>query len=61
MKTFAITGTEIFGQSTCLHCHQLIVEVADIGWVDPDLGDSYDLCPSDPFANHQPQQPAAYT
>lgn len=41
--------------AVCAHCHQRIVEVDEVGWVDPDGGDSYDLCPGDPYGNHEPQ------
>jgi hypothetical protein len=38
----------------CRHCRQEIVEVADIGWLDPTPGDTYDLCPASPYGEHQP-------
>lgn len=40
--------------SRCRTCGQLIVEVPEVGWIDPDRGDTYDLCPLDPWANHDP-------
>jgi hypothetical protein len=45
-------------RSTCRHCGQHIVRVPEVGWVDPVAGDSYDVCPGDPFGNHDPA-PAA--
>jgi hypothetical protein len=38
----------------CRYCHQLIVEAPDIGWLDPTPGDTYDLCPGSPYADHEP-------
>jgi hypothetical protein len=38
----------------CRYCHQGIVEVPDIGWLDPKPGDTYDLCPASPYGDHEP-------
>ena len=38
----------------CRNCHQEIVEVPDIGWLDPKPGDTYDLCPGSPYGDHEP-------
>ena len=38
----------------CRHCHQEIVEVAEIGWLDPTPGDTYDLCPDSSYGDHEP-------
>ncbi|MEO5653752.1 MAG: hypothetical protein ABIN79_03005 [Marmoricola sp.] len=38
----------------CRYCDQEIVKVAGIGWLDPAPGDSYDLCPGSPYADHEP-------
>jgi hypothetical protein len=40
--------------ANCRYCHQEIVEVPDIGWLDPKRGDTYDLCPGSPYADHEP-------
>ncbi len=36
------------------YCHQEIVQVPDVGWLDPKFGDDYDLCPASPYADHEP-------
>jgi hypothetical protein len=41
-------------RAVCRNCGQLIVRVDGIGWLDPDIWDTYDLCPDDPYGNHQP-------
>jgi hypothetical protein len=33
------------------------VKVDGIGWLDPDAGDTYDICPEDPYGNHEPSRP----
>ena len=38
----------------CRYCDQEIVEAPDIGWLDPDPGDTYDLCPSSSYGDHEP-------
>jgi hypothetical protein len=38
----------------CRFCHQEIVDVADIGWLDPTPGDTYDLCPASAYGEHRP-------
>ncbi|MCW2848411.1 MAG: hypothetical protein JWR90_2385 [Marmoricola sp.] len=38
----------------CRYCNQDIVKVADIGWLDPTPGDTYDLCPGSPYGDHEP-------
>lgn len=38
----------------CRACGQLIVDVPEVGWVDPDPGSGYDLCAEDRLGNHQP-------
>jgi hypothetical protein len=38
----------------CRYCDQDIVEVPDIGWLDPTPGDTYDLCPGSPYGDHEP-------
>ena len=38
----------------CRYCDQGIVEVPDIGWLDPSPGDTYDLCPISPYGDHEP-------
>ena len=38
----------------CRYCDQEIVEVPDIGWLDPTPGDTYDLCPGTPYGDHEP-------
>lgn len=39
----------------CVHCGQLIVRVPEVGWFDPHLGTSYDICPADRYGNHLPE------
>lgn len=41
-------------QSECRYCHREIVEVPEIGWLDPVPGDTYDLCPVSPYGDHEP-------
>ena len=55
MKTW-VRREDLAGQpaSRCRACGHLIVEVPEVGWIDPDRGDTYDLCPLDPWANHDP-------
>jgi hypothetical protein len=38
----------------CRYCHQEIVEAAGIGWLDPTPGDTYDVCPDNPYGDHEP-------
>ena len=40
--------------SICAHCHVRLVDVPEVGWVDPERGGSYDVCPLDPWGNHAP-------
>lgn len=55
MKKFSHTvDGETLPQARCRYCHELIVEVPGIGWLDPTPGDTYDLCPSSPYGDHQP-------
>ena len=38
----------------CRYCDQRIVEVPDVGWLDPSPGDTYDLCPASRYGDHEP-------
>jgi hypothetical protein len=38
----------------CRYCNEDIVEVRDVGWLDPTPGDSYDMCPGSPYGDHEP-------
>jgi len=40
-------------RSRCRHCHEELVHVSDVGWVNPAAGSAYDMCDADPYANHQ--------
>ena len=40
--------------SVCEHCHLVICLVPAVGWLDPSFGDSYDICPDDPYGSHAP-------
>lgn len=57
MITKAWTRTEdLRGRPCCIcaHCHVRLVDVPEVGWVDPERGGSYDVCPLDPWGNHAP-------
>jgi hypothetical protein len=41
-------------KARCRYCGQLIVDVPGVGWLDPDPGDSYDICPAQPYGIHEP-------
>lgn len=42
----------------CTRCERPLAFVDDVGWVDT-TGDGYDMCATDPYANHLPG-PKAY-
>jgi hypothetical protein len=55
MKTWT-RDEDLTGHQTC-HCRscgRVIVDVPDVGWVDPGPGGAYDLCAGDSLGNHQP-------
>lgn len=56
MKAFGRRGTVNGPREICSHCGHEIVDVPQVGWVAPALGDSYDLCSGDSFGNHLPQR-----
>lgn len=37
----------------CRACGRLIVDVPEVGWVDPGPGGAYDFCTEDRFGNHR--------
>ena len=39
----------------CQHCHQVIVAVPEVGWVDPAKDHPYDMCPDQPMGIHDPE------
>ncbi|MCD4523919.1 hypothetical protein [Nocardioides sp. cx-173] len=41
-------------RSVCRHCHEAIVSIDEVGWLDPDGRHTYDICPLDRFGNHAP-------
>jgi len=45
--------------SECRHCGEKVVYVDEVGWFDPDLTHSYDICPGDPYGNHAVWVPGA--
>jgi hypothetical protein len=46
----------------CKHCHASIVFLPAFGWVSLDcLDDCYDMCPAEPFANHEPPTHARHS
>ncbi len=56
MKAFGRRGTVNGPREICSNCGHEIVDVPQVGWVAPALGDSYDLCSGDSFGNHLPQR-----
>jgi len=56
VKAFGRRGTVNGPREICSHCGHEIVDVPQVGWVAPALGDSYDLCSGDSFGNHLPQR-----
>jgi len=40
--------------AVCAHCHVRLVDVPEVGWVDPGRDGPYDVCPEDPWGNHAP-------
>jgi hypothetical protein len=56
MKAFVRRGTVAGPREICSHCGHLIVDVPQIGWVAPGLGESYDLCSGDTYGNHLPRR-----
>ncbi|MCW2834530.1 MAG: hypothetical protein JWN68_2483 [Nocardioides sp.] len=55
MKRFThIVDGDLLPHDNCRFCHEQIVQVSDIGWLDPTPGDTYDLCPSGPYGDHEP-------
>ncbi len=38
----------------CRFCHRGIVDAPEIGWLDPTPGETYDLCPSSAYGDHEP-------
>ncbi len=43
-------------RAECRHCHQALVYVPGVGWVNPAIGGAYDMCDADPYANHEPHR-----
>ncbi|MFZ2013284.1 MAG: hypothetical protein WAV00_05630 [Nocardioides sp.] len=43
-----------FPRARCRYCHREILEDPELGWFDPEPGDSYDMCPGNPNADHEP-------
>lgn len=43
-------------RARCRHCHQALVYVPGVGWVNPAIGGAYDMCDVDPYANHDPHR-----
>ncbi|WP_164519759.1 hypothetical protein [Nocardioides ferulae] len=33
------------------------MDVPEVGWLDPDFGDAYDMCEANPYGNHLPGRP----
>jgi len=56
VKAFGRRGTVSGPREICSHCGHVIVDVPQVGWVAPELGDSYDLCSGDTFGNHLPRR-----
>jgi hypothetical protein len=56
VKSFVRRGTVDGPREVCSHCGHVIVDVPQVGWVAPGLGDSYDLCSGDILANHLPRR-----
>lgn len=56
MKAFVRRATVPGPREICSHCGHVIVDVPQVGWVAPALGDSYDLCSGDSFGNHLPRR-----
>jgi hypothetical protein len=56
VKAFVRRGTVNGPREICSHCGHVIVDVPQVGWVAPELGDSYDLCSGDTFGNHLPRR-----
>jgi len=54
MKTLLKVDHQPHRRAVCRHCHQSIVDVDGVGWLDPDVGDTYDICPGDVYGNHEP-------
>lgn len=40
-------------RSRCRHCHEELVHLPHVGWVNPAAGGAYDMCDADPYANHE--------
>lgn len=60
VKAFGRRGSVHGPREICSHCGHLIVDVPQVGWVAPELGDSYDLCAGDTFGNHLPRHESAH-
>jgi hypothetical protein len=43
----------------CARCHQRIVYLVDVGWVDPHRDSCFDMCERDPYGNHWPDESSA--
>jgi hypothetical protein len=41
----------------CDRCHQRIVYLVDVGWVDPHRDSCFDMCERDLYGNHWPDEP----
>ena len=39
----------------CRRCVRTLAYVDEVGWIDPDPRQPYDLCTVDPYGNHQPE------
>ena len=54
MKSFRRVRSGQLRHARCRHCEELLTYVDEVGWLDPALNHSYDICPRDPYGNHEP-------
>lgn len=38
---------------SCRRCDEIVVYVDYVGWLDPVATHTYDICPGDPYGNHE--------
>jgi hypothetical protein len=55
VKPFVRRGTIDGPREVCSHFGHVIVDVPQVGWVAPGLGECYDLCSGDTLGNHLPR------
>ncbi len=58
MRISRVVDGRTLAHAECRYCGHTIVEVTDVGWVDPVPDSTYDLCASNWCGDHEPSDEA---